>query len=373
MQIIRSATFEGMCDSKGYPTEKYKELYETLSENGVKTMITGFMYISDEGRAMQSGQAGIDSPDKIDAFKEITDIVHKNGARIIAQIAHTGRQTTNTGFEIVGVSDKKSKYFNEKPKILTTEQVYEIIEQFANSAQYAKKAGFDGVQLHAAHGYLIHQFLLSSINNRTDEFKDGKLFLKKIVEKIREKCRDFPIWLKISGGVDIENYAKEQFAALIRNLDKLKVSAIEVSYGTMDNALNIFRGDVPVKAVLKHNPIYNKKGILWKVFVLPLLKIKIKKFTPMYNLEYAKIAKANTDIPVFVVGGFRSGDEIFGCDLDGVSLCRPFICEPDFMLKIEQNKNYKSKCINCNLCAIMTDTKYSLNCFGGKKNGSKNN
>ena len=372
MQIIRSATFEGMCDSNGYPTDKYKELYETLSKNGVKTIITGFMYISDQGRAMQSGQAGMDNIDKIPAFKEITDVVHKNGSRIIAQIAHVGRQTTNTGFEIVGVSDKKSKYFNEKPKVLTTEQIYEIIEQFANSAHYAQKAGFDGVQVHAAHGYLIHQFLLSSVNNRTDVFKDGTLFLQKIIEKIREKCGDFPIWLKVSGGLDIENYTKKQFADLIRKIDKLRVSAIEVSYGTMDNALNIFRGDVPVKAILKHNPIYNKKIFLWKIFVLPFLKIKIKKYTPMYNLEYAKIAKANTNILIFVVGGFRTGNEIFNCGLDGVSLCRPFICEPDFMLKLQQNNDYKSKCINCNLCAIMTDTKYSLNCFGGK-NGSKNN
>jgi len=373
MQIIRSATFEGMCDSNGFPTDKYKELYETLSTNGVKTMITGFMYISDQGRAMQSGQAGIDNADKIDAYKEITDVVHKNGSQIIAQIAHTGRQTTNTGFEIVGVSDKKSRYFNEKPKELTTEQVYEIIEQFVNSAHYVQKAGFDGVQLHAAHGYLIHQFLLPSINNRTDEFKDGILFLQNIVAGIREKCGAFPIWLKVSGGVDIENYTKKQFADLIKKIDKLRVSAIEVSYGTMDNALNIFRGDIPIKAVLKHNPIYNKKSTLWKIFILPLLKIKIKKFTPMYNLEYAKIAKENTDIPIFAVGGFRNGSEILNCELDGVSLCRPFICEPDFMLKLEHNNNYISKCINCNLCAIMTDTEYSLNCFGGKKSGSKNN
>lgn len=368
MDIIRSATFEGMADINGFPAAKYRGLYETLAQNNVRTIITGFMYISDEGRAMQSGQAGMDSPDKIPAYREVTDAVHKYGSKIIAQIAHTGRQTTHIGLEIVGVSDKKSPYFNEKPRILDTNEIYSITDRFANSALYAKEAGFDGVQLHCAHGYLIHQFLLASVNNRSDEFKDGFLFLETIVGKIRKECGEFPIWLKISGGVDIEKYSEERFVEFIKRLDGLPVDAIEVSYGTMDYALNIFRGEVPVKTALKHNPIYKDKNIFWKLFALPFIRMKIKRFTPMYNLCYAKLAKTNTDIPVIAVGGFRSGGEIFNCETDAVSLCRPFICEPDFLLKLENDKEYKSKCTGCNLCAIMSDTKNTLKCYGGKKN-----
>jgi len=372
MEIIRTATFEGMADKTGLPTSEYLNLYQMLARNGVKTMITGFMYVSNHGRAMQPGQAGLDPPEKIGAYRKVTDTVHQHGSKIIAQLAHTGRQTCNTGYEILGISNKKSKYFNETPRILLTSEVYDIIEQFAASALYAKQAGFDGIQLHAAHGYLIHQFLLSSINNRKDEFSDGMLFLKKTVHKIREKCGDFPIWVKISGGVDIEKYRTEQFIELIRALDQLKVAAIEVSYGTMDNALNIFRGSIPLKKIFKYNPIYSKKGVWWRIFGLFFQQLKIKPFTPMYNLQYAQIAKAHTSIPIITVGGFRSGTEIFNCEIDYVSLCRPLICEPDFIKKLEDNKNYHSKCTNCNQCAIMTDTKYSLQCYGGNKNGTKN-
>ena len=366
MHIIRSATFEGMADKAGFPTEDYLRLYETLAKNGVKTMITGFMFISNEGRAMQPGQAGLDAPNKIPAFKLVTDCVHKYGAKIFAQIAHTGRQTTGSGYEIVGVSDKKSAYFNEKPRVLETREIYEIAEKFAESARYAKEAGFDGVQLHSAHGYLIHQFLLESLNNRSDEFKDGLLFLELIVGLVKEKCKDFPIWLKISGGVDIEKNSDARFAKLIKRLSRLDIDAIEVSYGTMDFPLNIFRGGVPVSAALRHNPIYRSKSPAWKLFCLPLVRMRIKKFTPMYNMHYAEIAKANTELPVFAVGGFRSGDEIFNCKADGICLCRPFICEPDFLIKLGENREYKSKCTNCNLCAIMTDTNQTLRCYNRK-------
>lgn len=364
MEIIRSATFEGMADKDGYPTKEYKKLYETLAKNQVKTLITGFMYISNTGRAMQIGQAGMDEMGKVKAYKEITDSVHRYGSKIIAQLAHTGRQTWNTGYEIVGVSSKKSNYFNIKPHALTIDEINTIIDEFSDAALCAKLAGFDGIQLHAAHGYLIHQFLLPSINDRKDEYKEGTLFLERIVCRIREKCGDFPIWVKVSWGVDIENYTKDQFIDLIGFLDKLKVDAIEVSYGTMDVALNIFRGKIPVKEVLKYNPIYSQKSVWWRLFGLPLEVLKIKKFMPMYNLEYAKLAKQHTSIPVIAVGGYRTGEEIYSCGMDLVSLSRPFICEPDFLVKLKENSCYVSKCTNCNRCAIMCDTKYSLRCYG---------
>ena len=359
-EMIRSATFEGMADKNGIPTAEYKKMYENLAKNQVKTIITGFMFISDSGRAMHPGQAGLDHPDKIAAFKEITDAVHQHGSKIIAQLAHTGRQTTNTGFEIVGVSGRKSSYFNERPRGLATEEIYDMIVRFANCALYAKEAGFDGIQLHAAHGYLIHQFLLDSLNNRTDE-----RFLELIIKEIREKTGDFPIWIKISGAVDIEKYNENKLIRLVKLLNKLKIDLIEVSYGSMDYALNIFRGGIPLHAVLHYNPIYRNKSILYKLFVLPFIRAKIKPFTPMYNMKLARIVKENTDIPVAVVGGFRLGCEIHNCDMDYVSLCRPFICEPDFLLKLKKDRNYQSKCTNCNLCAIMVDTDQSLKCYGG--------
>ncbi|MBA7549283.1 NADPH dehydrogenase [subsurface metagenome] len=183
--------------------------------------------------------------------------------------------------EVVGCSDKRSFYFKDKPRKLNRTEIVDIINRFGNSALYSKNAGFDGVQIHAAHGYLIHQFLLSNINNRKDEYGInpetgiGTKFLEGVINNIRDKCGlNFPVLVKISGGVDYKNsFSEEQFIHLIRFFEQLKVDGIEISYGTMDYALNIFRGDLPLDLVLAQNPIYRTKNKLkkrfWKTFVLP--------------------------------------------------------------------------------------------------------
>lgn len=381
-RIIRSATYEGMCDENGFPTETYKDLYTKLAENNVGVIITGFAYISRDGRSMQTKQAGIDSEEKIPFYKKVTDEVHKYDCKIFIQIAHAGRQTlkTITGEEVKGVSRKKSFYFNEIPKVMDAGEILSIIEKFSNSALFAQKAGFDGIQLHCAHGYLIHQFILSSINNRKDIFgidnktKIGTKFLEMTIDKIREKCgKEFPILVKISCGDDYYNGLKETgFINLIKFLDDKKLDGIEITYGTMDYPLNIFRGNnIPIDTILKHNPKYKIENKIlrefWKKLVFPIIKTKIKRLTPMYNLPYAIIAKQNTNIPIVCVGGFRKGDEIEQVinngDVDFVSLCRPFICEVDFVEKIKTDCKYISKCIGCNICAIMCDTPTSTRCY----------
>jgi 2,4-dienoyl-CoA reductase-like NADH-dependent reductase (Old Yellow Enzyme family) len=373
-EIIRSATFEGMADERGVPKPEYRTLYENLAVNGIKHIITGVIYISRQGKAMHPGQAGLDDADKIEAYKNITAAVHSSCRKIYAQLGHAGRATANTGQVIVGVSDIKSPYFGylgETPKTLTTQEAYEIIEQFAMSAYFAMMARFDGIQLHAAHGYLFHQFLLKPLNNRSDEFSDPTLFLELTIKRIREKCGDFPVWVKVSGAANPQHDGVQDFPALIRVLDKHKVDLIEVSYGTIDRALDTIRGDAPIGAILKHNPVYSKKGLVWRMLAAPFATRQFKRYSPMYNLEYARIAKEYTRIPIAVVGGFRSGEEIFGCEMDYVSLCRPFIREPDFIGKIKRDSSYKSKCVNCNLCTIMVDSKQSLRCYGGDGYGTK--
>ncbi|MFC2100724.1 NADH:flavin oxidoreductase [Bacteroidota bacterium] len=380
-RLIRSATYEGMCDEKGFPQNDYYTLYENLAKNGVGAIITGFAYVSINGKAIQTGQAGIDSDEKIGYYKKLSSIVHQYDCKIFMQIAHAGRQTMQnaTRKPVVGASAKRSRYYQDKPVKLTISEINSLIEQFGEAALRAKKAGFDGIQLHAAHGYLIHQFLLPSINNRNDEFgidphtKIGSRFLELIIEKTKLLCEeDFPVLVKISGSDDYKkSFSKNQLINLIKILDNKQVNGIEISFGTMDfYALNIFRGDFPENLILGHNPLFKSRNNLQKhiskLFIFPLVKSKLKSFTPMYNIEYAKIAKKFTNIPIILVGGFRSQKEIdlaiTNLNIDFVSMCRPFIAEPDLVLKLKE-EDFISKCCNCNYCAVMCDSKNKTKCY----------
>jgi len=370
-----------MADHQGHPLSEYRRLYQELASGGVGGIITGFAYISPEGKAMQPGQVGIDRQEMVEYYLPITDEVHQYDCKIFIQLAHTGRQTRKkeTGQDVWGASSKRSLYFGGSPRKLSTEQVYSLVKRFAEAAGYAKAAGFDGVQVHAAHGYLIHQFLLSSINNRNDEFgidthtNIGPKFLGLVIEQIRKKCgHDFALLVKVSGRDDyFTRFSSQQFVSLIRFLEAQKVDGIEISYGTMDNALNIFRGDIPLKVILKHNPVLKTnngiRGLLHNALVYCLMRAKLKPFRPAYNLEYAKQAKALTDIPIISVGGFRTGTEMSGClensFADFISLCRPFISEPNLVEKLEQDLNYVAKCVNCNVCAIMCDSGQPTRCY----------
>jgi 2,4-dienoyl-CoA reductase-like NADH-dependent reductase (Old Yellow Enzyme family) len=384
-RIIRSATFEGAADEHGFPTAEYFRIYKQLARNDVAAVITGFTFVTRNGRAMHPGQAGCDSPEMMSSYMKLTEMLHGYDCKAFLQIAHTGRQTLSavTGCPVVGVSAQKSDYFKEVPHALTIPEIYGLIDSFGKAALLAKRSGFDGIQLHAAHGYLIHQFLLSSVNKRTDEFKPdpatnvGTLFLQKIIENIRDKCGlEFPILVKISASDDYTSkFSQAQLIGLIDFLDKMQVRAIEISYGTMDAPFNIFRGDFPGECILAKNFFYKGKSLPYKWvarnLIFPSMKKRFFGLQPMYNLPYVVMARKITKIPLIVVGGFRSGSEIRHAihdrGIDFVSLCRPFIAEPDFVSKLKEDPLYVSKCMSCNQCAVMCDSVQVTRCYSHKQ------
>jgi 2,4-dienoyl-CoA reductase-like NADH-dependent reductase (Old Yellow Enzyme family) len=139
----------------------------------------------------------------------------------------------------------------------------------------------------------------------------------------------------------------------------------------MDEALNIFRGtSIPVNDILDVNPVYKSQNrlyrIFWKHFVAPALSLRIRRFSPMYNLPYAALAKQNVSVPVICVGGFRNHRDmakaIHEKTIDFVGLCRPFIAEPDLVEKLRQNSGYTSRCFSCNRCSIMCDSGNPTKC-----------
>jgi 2,4-dienoyl-CoA reductase-like NADH-dependent reductase (Old Yellow Enzyme family) len=382
-RIVRSATYEGCADINGFPTHKYTSMYKTLAKNNVGMIITGFAFVSKDGRAMQPAQAGIDNPEKIEYFRKATDEVHKYDCPIIIQMAHSGRQTLSqiSGSIPVSCTDKSSIYFRQQCRLINIGEIKRIINSFADSAYYAKEAGFDGVQLHAGHGYLLHQFIMPETNKLTNEYGIsmstgiGTRVIEEIFDKIKEKCgKDFPVLIKISGSHDLgDSFNNGRFDNLIEFLDRKRFDAIEISYGTMDYALNIFRGDMDLKTVFEYNPIFKTnskiKKYLYTTFIDKYIRPKLIDFSAMYNLHFAERAKQITSIPIITVGGFRRRSEIeYAISekfTDLVSLSRPFICEPNFVNEMMKAvEDHESKCINCNQCVFMCDSGKVTACYG---------
>jgi len=157
-RIIRSATHDGLANNNGMPTRELIDLYKEIALGEVGGIITGYTGIQQDGKASLKNMLMIDKDEFIPKYQELTREIHKYKVPIILQIAHCGRQTKSkiTGHPVVAPSRIIDKVFNEDTPIeLSEKQIYKIIHNFVLAIERAKKSGFDGVQLHLAHGYLL--------------------------------------------------------------------------------------------------------------------------------------------------------------------------------------------------------------------------
>lgn len=379
-RVIRSATYEGMADENGFPTEKLKNLYIRLAKGGVGAIITGFTVVQADGKSSASTDAMIDNDKSILAYKEITDTVHEYGTPIIMQISHCGRQTRSpiTGMPIVAPSALRDTFFNEDmPEELSEDKINEIINNFVSAIIRARKAGFDGVQLHLAHGYLLSEFLSSYTNHRKDRWggstENKYRIIDEIFKKAKEQVDDYPILVKINAhdgrksGMRIEEAVK-----IAQMLEDSGCAAIEVSCGTAEDGLYTMRGKkLPVEAAMEYVFKYKNIPGFVKTIAKPILKAIMKQPKPLlkYNLDAATRIKKAVSIPVIVVGGINNMDDIDDIiknkNMDFVSMCRPFIIEPDIVNKFNKGTQTRSKCIMCNYCIMIAEEK-PLKCYYGR-------
>ena len=379
-RIIRSATHEGLADENGFPVEKLKRKYIQLAKGEAGAIITGYAGVKKDGKSSLYRMLMMDFKEKAEAFKEIINAVHEYDTPIILQLAHCGRQTRKniTGYRPVAPSAIRDKFFNEEvPDELSENDIYKIIERFVNAICFAKNTGFDGVQLHAAHGYLLAQFLSPYTNRRKDMWggntENRFRIIKEILNQAEEKVNNYPVLIKLNAydGRD-EGMTIEEAVKIAKLLEQNRCTAIEVSCGTVeDNFFTTRCNKIPVKAILKYTYKFKKLLFPVKAFIKLFINIAIPPVKPLknYNVEAAKVIKENVSIPVIVVGGITSikdiKDIILNNKADIVSMCRPFIIEPNIVKKFKEEKQAQSKCIHCNYCLIGIEER-PLKCYYGK-------
>lgn len=379
-RIIRSATHDGLADEYGAPTNKLIKKFEILAQNDVGCIIAGYAGVSRNGVSPYPRMMTIFDDRVIDKYKELTSAVHNHDTPVILQIAHCGRQTSSKviGMQKVAPSNVFHAFYPDKAKELNDDEIYAIIDDFVSAAVRAEKAGFDGVQLHGGHGYLLHDFMSPYGNRRNDKWGGSLENRCRIVELIIKGIKDntnLPVWIKLSaednrrGGMNID-YSVE----VCKRLEKAGCDAIEVSCGSVQDGMNTMRSTVlPMDAVFKYREPCASFPKMLKKIALPAAKLinpLIKQPQPLenFNVANAEKIKKNVSIPVIVVGGiYKVSDmkEILDSDkADFISLCRPFICEPNLVKKLKDGQQ-EAKCIMCNYCGLVIE-KEPTRCLYGK-------
>ncbi len=352
-RLVRSATWEGMCAPDGRPTPKLTDCYATLARGGVGLIITGYAYVSPEGKQLP-GKMGIHDEAHGTAFEQLTAAVHDNGGAVAIQLVHAGGQANAeiAGRQPVAPSAVETAQFPIQPARLDIDQIDTLIAKFGEAARRARQWGFDGIQLHGAHGYLINQFLSPLTNRREDRYGGGienrSRFLEEVYAAIRKNVgNDFPVMIKLNaadnldGGLEIEDAVH-----VARMLDSSGIDAIEVSAGT---------------------PASGKLGPARDKIDAPEKEA--------YNLQLARQIKAAVNCPVMVVGGFRSFDvanaAVSEHGMDFVALSRPLIREPELPARWQDGRNEPATCISCNRCFIPGMKEGGIYCVVEKKLRSK--
>lgn len=379
-RIIRSATHDGLADENGAPSDKLIAKYEHLAKNGVGCIITGYAAVSRNGVSPYPRMMKIFEDGVIEKYRELTEAVHRHGTPVILQIAHCGRQTSTKaiGLQKVAPSNVLHAFYPDKAKELTDNEILGIIDDFVAAAVRAEKAGFDGVQLHGGHGYLLHDFLSPYGNRRKDRW-GGSLenrcrIVEMIIKGIKEKTA-LPVWIKLSAEDNRKNGMRiDSSVEICKRLEAAGCDAIEVSCGTVQDGMNTMRSKLmPMDAVFRYRePCASFPKLLNKI-ALPaanLINPLIRQPSPLenFNIENAAIIKNAVSIPVIVVGGIHKVSDMESILSEGqadfISMCRPFICEPDLAKKLANGQS-EAKCIMCNYCGLVIE-KEPTRCLYGK-------
>lgn len=331
-RFVRSATHDFMAGEGGQITPRQINLYQDLAKGEVGLIITGHAFVNPRGQASPR-QIGVWKDELIPGLKKLVDVMHSfSSTRIFLQLAHAGRQTKEkiSGGQPLAPSSVYEPTFRVTPKAMSEEEIQQTINDFIQGARRAREAGFDGIQLHVAHGYLLSSFLSPYTNRRQDKW-GGSLenrvrIVQEIVRGIRKLLgREWPIIAKINATDFLPSGLQlSESISAVQILEADGVDAFEISGGMAEAG----------------------QGSVWK-------GIRTEE-EEGYFVPYAEEIKKNISSPVFGLGGLRTFsrmEELVATGkVDLISMSRPFIRDPDLIKKFRMGLIKKSECISCNQC-----------------------
>lgn len=377
-RLVRSATFDNAATAEGRVTERMIEIYRTLAKGGVGLIITGIVGVYKKAMAPHLILGNYDDS-FIPELEKVSQAVHDSDpeCKIMIQLHHPGRQVIHPENlikilpylpkvymsyieqhpEVLQSQDQPTQLveptapspvldnlFDRTPRGLDINEINEIIDAYAEGIRRVQEAGFDGVQLHAAHGYLLSSFLSPHTNKRDDQYGGSTENRTRIIAEIYERARkkvgeNFPVIIKFNTmdllpeGIDIVEAIK-----VGKILSKIGVDAIETSGGMWEAVT------------------HGQEQMGWTPVIIPESRTEIKsKDQEAYFLPGAKALKDEIKNPIILVGGIKSFDRIEEIlesgNADFISLSRPLIRQPDLPnLWLSGSGKNTAKCISCNAC-----------------------
>jgi 2,4-dienoyl-CoA reductase-like NADH-dependent reductase (Old Yellow Enzyme family) len=353
-RFVRSATWEGLAGREGSVTPKLTRMMVELAGNEIGLIISGYTFVSPEGQS-SPGQLAIHDDRFVAGLWAMVEAVHKAGGKIALQIVHAGRfaDFALTGLQPIGPSAVE-KDGQTACRAMTKEGIAHIVSAFTRAAVRARLAGFDAIQLHAAHGFLFSQFLSPALNQRTDEYggtlENRARFLLEVVRSIRKAISQaYPLLIKLNSEDFLEGgLTRDEAVQVAAMLEAASVDAIEFSGGTVASP-EMFLPVRPGKPKTPQDEVFYR--------------------------EAAQLYQAKVGIPLMLVGGIRSyetaNDLIRRGVADYISLGRPLICEPGLVKRWHNGDHRESECGSCNSCFAPGNDGRGIYCVAVEKKRGK--
>ena len=332
-RFVRSATWENMATEEGHMTDKLYDIYEELAQGEVGLIVTGYANIVEEEKP-NAGMMGMYNDSFIEEYKKLTDLVHGYDSKIVMQLAYGGTKTTyNVGERIIfAPSEVCERGTQTLGKAMTKSEIDYIVDAFAQASRRAKESGFDGVEIHAAHTYLINQFLSPYYNRREDEYggslENRMRFLVEIYTAIRALVGDdFPIFIKLTASEFFDGgLSFDETRLICKKLESLGVDALVIS-GNIHGKANAMVGE-------------NFDGYQLQ--------------EEGYFHEYGKVISEEVSLPVITVGGLSCINAIEAMakttNIQYFALSRPLLAEPQLIKRWKEGSQNPVDCERCSKC-----------------------
>ena len=367
-RVIKAATFEGVM-RRGAVSDELIEFHRRVAAGGVGMTTVAYCAVSMDGRVQRNTL--VMDPERVGDLTRLTDAVHAEGAAISAQLGHAGlvANTRSNGMATMAPSTRFSGPAMARVKAATHSQLDRVVDDFARATRVAADAGFDAVEVHLGHNYLLSSFMSPNLNHRTDRYggsiENRSAYPRRVLAAVREAAPDHmavTAKFNMADGVDGGLWLDESIpmAKLIEADGHL--DAMQLTGGSsLLNGMYFFRGDVPLKEFRASQPAIVGLG----------LKFYGPKLFPKYPYEegfflpFARQFRDELTMPLILLGGINlreTIDEALGEGFEFVAMARALLREPDLINRMQADPEHVGLCVHCNKClpTIYTGTRCVL-------------